>query len=142
MKKNLLVGLLIPFLLAACQPSAASPTAVQVAAPLPTFANQSNTPQPIPQSISTANPENLQPFYLRILWPEDGSLVSMPEVELLGEATPGAVISIGDEILLVPPEGVFRQTIHLEEGPNAIEIVASDISGEQQSFILTLVYEP
>lgn len=140
MKNIPFITLFALFLLAACQPSSTIPTltVVQDVVPSPAPVNPSNAPPVISPAAPTAD----EPLYLRILWPEDGSLVSTPEIELLGEASPGAVVSIGDEIILVPPDGAFRQIIRLEEGPNAIEVVASNIAGDEQSLILTLVYEP
>jgi hypothetical protein len=89
-----------------------------------------------------ALPPAIEPLHLRVLWPEEGSLITVPEIELVGEATPGAVISIDDEIIIVPADGAFRQVIRLEEGPNAIEIVASNAAGQEQALIFTIVYEP
>lgn len=97
---------------------------------------------PTDAALTASPPAVSEALYLRVLWPEEGSLISVAEIELVGEAPPGAVVSIGEEILIVPADGGFRQVIRLEEGPNAIEIVASNQAGEEQSLIFTIVYEP
>jgi hypothetical protein len=54
----------------------------------------------------------------------------------------GLVITINEDILLVDETGVFSATVPLEEGPNAIQIVASDAVGNEESLELIVTYEP
>jgi hypothetical protein len=42
----------------------------------------------------------------------------------------------------VGADGQFKTTLPLEEGPNLIEIIASDESGNEASALLTITYEP
>lgn len=136
-------------LLAACAPVTPSQPALSTSVPpepaapfLPATTIADPPPLMEPSAALPAAPAALEPLYLRVLWPEEGSLITMPEIELVGEATPGAVVSIDDEIIIVPTEGAFRQVIRLEEGPNAIEIVASNAAGQEQALIFTIIYEP
>lgn len=111
----------------------------------PTLTSTSSPPSP---GLSTgANTSVLatpasDPLGLKIISPEDGAVVHMPQVEVAGEAPMELVITINDEIVLVGETGTFAVTIPLEEGPNAIQIVASDVEGNEVSFELIVTYEP
>lgn len=79
---------------------------------------------------------------LRLLSPQDGEVVNTPSIRLRGFAPPESVITINDEIFLVGPEGEFEIPLTLEEGPNVIEIVASDLLGNEESIVLVVTYQP
>ena len=79
---------------------------------------------------------------LRIVSPLDGTVVNTSIVEIVGEAPVGSIVSIGDDILIVGADGVFKHIVTLEEGPNVIEILASDASGNESFFLLAIFYEP
>lgn len=79
---------------------------------------------------------------LRLLYPQDGEVVNTPSIRLRGFAPPESVITINDEIFLVGPEGEFEIPFTLEEGPNVIEIVASDLLGNEESIVLVVTYQP
>jgi len=79
---------------------------------------------------------------LVILSPLDGAVVNTSIVEIVGEAPAGSVVSIGDDILIVGADGVFKHIVSLEEGPNVIEIIASDANGNQAFVLLGVFYEP
>jgi len=81
-------------------------------------------------------------MWLQVLSPLDEAVLDSPEVEVIGMVPAGSVVSVNDEILLVGEDGKFEVTIPLDEGPNLIEIVASDMDGNEVSQILTVVYEP
>jgi hypothetical protein len=78
----------------------------------------------------------------RILSPQDEAVVNVPEVEVVGEAKPDTVITLNDEIVVVDQSGTFSVTLALEEGPNEIEVVASDPEGNEVSFELEVTYDP
>jgi len=148
MNKHLIIPALI-LLLTACSPT---PTAV----PSPT--TNSNSPTTIPatpmsqevipttiiQPTSTAvtAPEPSGILWLQVLSPQDEAVVNTPQVDVTGSAPAGAVISINDEILIVGDDGQFKTTVSLDEGPNLIEIIASDNNGNETSLILAVTYEP
>jgi hypothetical protein len=62
-------------------------------------------------------------------------------MEIVGQAPAGAVVSINDDILIVGSDGQFKSTVSLEEGPNVIEIIASDASGNEAYLLLSVFYE-
>jgi hypothetical protein len=78
----------------------------------------------------------------RILSPEDEAVVNVPEVEVIGEAEPETVITLNDEIVVVDESGTFSVTLLLDEGPNEIEVVASDLEGREISLELEVTYDP
>jgi hypothetical protein len=60
----------------------------------------------------------------------------------MGSAPAGAVITVNDDILIVGNDQQFKTTISLDEGPNLIEIIASDDNGNEMPILLTVTYEP
>jgi uncharacterized protein YfaP (DUF2135 family) len=79
---------------------------------------------------------------VKLLEPQDGATVSTNVVTVKGEAPPETVVTVNDDILVVEASGKFESDVALEEGPNVIEIVASDLEGNQVAFIVTVTYEP
>lgn len=124
--------------LACSLPSVATPAA---SGPTPGGA------QPLPgDSVATASPATgaagSGTLSLVILSPLDGAVVNTSIIEIVGEAPAGSVISIGDDILIVGAEGTFKHIVSLQEGPNVIEILASDASGNESYVLLAIFYEP
>ncbi len=145
---TLVASLLI---LAACGPTTpttapelpAAPSTEPVvipASPLPGSNPTTADIQPIPTSTSPTDLK--EPIWLQVLSPLDEAVLNTPQVEVIGSAPPGAVVSVNDEIIIVDEKGQFSATISLEEGPNLIEIIASNASGDETSLLLTIVYEP
>jgi len=97
----------------------------------------SSSPTPAAGELPTATQS-----LVRILTPEEGAVVNVPSVEVRGEASPGTVITFDDEILVVDESGEFAVTLPVEEGPNAIQVVASDAEGNEVSLELVVTYDP
>jgi len=95
-------------------------------------------------SVTEYNPTPLVSgsLWLQILYPQDEAIVDAPHVSIEGRAPVETVVTINDEILLVGADQQFKTTLTLEEGPNLIEILASDVQGNQISFTLTVIFEP
>jgi hypothetical protein len=79
---------------------------------------------------------------VKLLEPQDGVTVGTNVVTVKGEAPPETVVTVNDDILVVEADGKFESDVALEEGPNVIEIVASDLEGNEVAFIVTVTYEP
>jgi len=94
------------------------------------------TPPPIPEP--TPKPE----FFLTVTEPADNSIINADKVEVRGRTTPGAVVSVNGELTEVDEEGNFTMIVVLEEGPNIIEVIASDLEGNQESCVLVIIYVP
>ncbi len=80
------------------------------------------------------------PFSL--LYPPDGLEVFEPQVEVMGVTRPDAVIGVNGIPLQTNSLGIFFTTVTLEEGPNLIEIVATDISSNVRFQTILILYSP
>jgi len=95
------------------------------------------TPSPTPTALS-----------LEITQPEDGDQVNTSSVLVSGKTNAGAVVSISVdgndkiEIANVDQNGNFSATVTLEEGPNFIEVLASDQQGNEESSSVAIIYVP
>lgn len=139
--------MLVLVLLAACSPT---PTVAPITNPTSaenlivntsTAVPQNVIPTAIVQPIETGVPET-PGLWLQILAPLDEAVVNTSQVDVIGSAPAGAVISVDDQILIVGVDQQFSVTVTLEEGSNLIEIVASDETGNETSALLTVTYEP
>jgi putative hemolysin len=83
-----------------------------------------------------------QPMQLQIFVPEDGGIVTAQQQRVAGVASPAAVVTVNEELLIAADDGSFETTIALEEGPNLIEVVASNASGTEAFVTLTVIFEP
>ncbi len=81
-------------------------------------------------------------FFLTVTQPTDESTINVDKVEVIGTTIPGAVVSINGELVDVNEEGNFTMMVVLEEGPNTIEVIASDLEGNEESHILVIIYVP
>ena len=100
------------------------------------------SPTTVSLPTQTSEPVVAQQLYLQILSPQDGDTVNTSQVDVIGSAPVGATISVNDDIIIVGDNQQFKSTVPLDEGPNLIEIVASDDSGNETSLELTVTYEP
>ena len=144
MNKYLLLTVLLISALACSLPSVAGPSASDLtpggSQPLPgDSVPAGQTPETAPPASGSTGSGTLN---LVILSPLDGAVVNTPNVEIAGQAPAGSVISIGDDLLIVGPDGLFKQVVTLEEGPNVIEIIASDSNGNESFVLLGIFYEP
>lgn len=77
---------------------------------------------------------------LTITEPLDETTVYMADLVVKGETEPDAVVSVNEAVVDVDAEGKFSATVTLEEGPNLIEVLASDFEGNEGSVTLTVIY--
>ena len=150
MKKQL-VAILLVLGLSACTPTpTAAPALPVTTSSIPTTvtsttAESQNVAPIMPvQPTETIVPatEVAETLALQVLAPQDDAVVNAPQVDVIGLAPAGTVVSVNDDILIVGADGQFKSTLSLDEGPNLVEIVASDGSGNEASQILTVTYEP
>ena len=80
-------------------------------------------------------------FTLTVTSPADQAVVAKPGVELRGKVSDAAVLTVNDDTYLLEA-GAFTETVQLQEGINAIQIVASDMDGNEVDLILTVTYQP
>ena len=115
----------------------ATPVPAATAPPAPT-----PTPTPPPPGPATLTPEEADRLFLQITQPEDESIVSTGAVAVQGSTTVDAVVSVNGAVVEVDAQGAFEAIVALEEGPNLIEVVASDLTGAQESVDIVVVYLP
>jgi hypothetical protein len=111
------------------------------------------SPTPVPQDVIptviiqptqtvVSAPVTSGSLWLQVLSPQDEAVINTPQVDVIGAAPAGTVVSINEEILIVGDDQQFKITVSLDEGPNLIEILASDENGNEMSLFLTVTYEP
>ena len=149
MNKHLIISALILLLTACSPPPTVVISAVDTDSNSPTTISATPVPQEVipttinqPTSTVITQPDTAGTLWLRVLSPPDEAVVNTPQVDIVGSAPAGAVLSVNDDILLVGDDQHFKTTISLDEGPNLIEIIASDDNGSETSIILTVTYEP
>lgn len=79
---------------------------------------------------------------LTLLYPSDGLEVSEPSVPVVGLSALDAVVGINEIPTEVNELGIFSSTVILEEGPNLIEVVAADLSGNVRFQTVVVFYTP
>jgi len=150
--RNRLIFVVLFFLITAC---VSVPTKTETQ-PLP----ENSAAQPAPSLtidnnlLNTAVPDSAKgdemPSYveytdgslwLRLFTPKDGDIVTREVVNFSGQAPLETVISLNEYISLVAGEGSFSIPVILEEGPNVIDLVASNMDGDEIELVLTIVYE-
>jgi len=94
---------------------------------------------PTPEEITP--PPTLE-FFLTVTQPAGDSIIDADKVEVRGRTTPDAVVSVNGELAEVDEEGNFTMMVVLEEGPNTIEDIASDLEGNEERHTLVIVYVP
>ena len=130
--------------LAAAGCSGGDPTAT----PTPTSAPTATAPPPSPTPTSTPTPTAAlttgegERLFIEIAEPADESVVSTDTVAVRGSTTADAVVSVNGAVVEVDAQGSFEAIVTLEEGPNLIEVVASDLTGAGESIDIVVVYIP
>lgn len=122
--------------------STPTPTATP-APPTPTLPPPTPaTPTPVPPATPTPEPTPQESLFLEISEPENESVFNEEPIVVRGFTTPDAVVSVNGDVVDVDAQGEFAVVLSLEPGPNIIEIVASDMAGDQESAMLAVIYIP
>jgi len=75
--------------------------------------------------------------------PQDEVVVKDAVLRVVGQTSPDAVVSVDGKIVrTVDIEGNFSTLVSLVEGPNLLEVIATDYRGGQASQVLTVIYAP
>ena len=77
---------------------------------------------------------------LEVSTPQNESVVTSPEILVSGNTTADSVVSVNGVLVDIDAEGEFSTPFTLEEGPNYIEVIASNYEGEESSESLTVIY--
>ena len=98
------------------------------------------TPAPAPSIASSAATSALS---LAVTAPQDEVVVKDAVIRLVGRSSPDAVVSVnGNIVRSMDIEGNFSTLVSLIEGPNLLEVLATDYRGGQASQVLTVIYTP
>jgi hypothetical protein len=116
-----------------CTGQQAKPAAPPAVAP--------NAPQNPTPAVQPSQSSSNQDLVLEIDEPDDESVVKVSTISLSGTASPDAEVTVNG-ISVNVDKGNFTTMIELEEGPNSIEILASDAKGHKNSQVLTVIYIP
>lgn len=109
----------------------------------PTTSSSASSPAPVTAApLATGQLPAVKPLALQVLSPQDGAIVTTAQIQVSGLAAPGEVVTVNDNILLIGADGRFDTTVSLNEGPNLIEVVASNDLGEETTIELTVTYAP
>jgi len=97
------------------------------------------TPTPAAPGATPAVPA----LSLVVTAPQDEVVVKEAVLRVLGRTSPDAVVSVDGKIVrTVDIEGNFSTLVSLVEGPNLLEVIATDYRGGQASQVLTVIYAP
>ena len=145
--KRILLPICMLFLILACS----LPTQTPVPGQSTAIAPATDAAAPVSPIVPGITPETTAPGLpavgsgdvpIQILSPLDGAVVNTPQVEIVGLTSAGAVVSVNDDILIVGSDGQFKIVVALDEGPNVVEIIASDAAGNEGYILLSVFYEP
>ena len=130
-----LVALLSVSLLGCATGSAPAPSP----SPTPAAPAPAAKPAPAPGMPSAPLTAGTQ-LKLTVIQPADNIIVDTDRIEVKGTTGPGAVVSANNEFTTADSQGNFVIAVMLDEGPNIIEVVASDASGNEANLTLTVSY--
>lgn len=122
-------------------------TAVTAATATPTA---SATPSPVvvsATSVATAvpffDPKNAPVtsfgLFIEVVGLGEENIVRGSTVFLTGQANPDAVLSVNGVIITLDDNGVFGVNVALNPGPNLLDVVVSDLAGNTESRVITVV---
>ena len=80
------------------------------------------------------------PFLLLVTEPENESIVSTAALPLSGRTGPNSILSINGRSVPVDRFGYFSSSVRLDEGPNVIDVVATNDDGRTLSTVLAVIY--
>lgn len=95
-----------------------------------------STPRDFTLRIDTTSP------FLTLLSPADASILTAPEVEVLGASEIEAKVALNGMPLEVGTDGSFLARLALRPGPNEITVAAVDPAGNESTRSLSVVYRP
>jgi len=79
-------------------------------------------------------------LFLRITNLPSESTIRTSTIPIVGITSSDAVVSVNGVLVGVDVSGEFSSTLTLQEGPNRVEVVASDFRGNKVSAVLSVIY--
>ena len=88
-----------------------------------------------------ADESDVSAIPLTITEPLDETTVYAADLVVKGQTEVDAVVSVEGVTIEVDEDGKFSSVVTLEEGPNLIEVEASNFEGDEGSVVLTVIYD-
>ena len=103
---------------------------------------EANSPEEGSSTVSRIVTSLALPFLLLITEPENESIVFDAALTIAGRTGPNAIVSLSLNGRSVPVDrfGYFASTVQLDEGPNVIDVVATNDDGQTLSTVLAVIY--
>ena len=73
---------------------------------------------------------------MSITEPTDSATINGDTVNVQGTTTPGATVSVNDNVVTADSTGAFSTNVNLDAGPNAIDVIATDDNNNQGEVLL------
>ena len=80
------------------------------------------------------------PFLLLLTEPQNETVVNNSLLPISGRTGPNAIVSINGRSVPVDRFGYFSSSFLLDEGPNVIDVVATNDDGQTLSRVLAVIY--
>ena len=127
--------------------STPEPTPEPTATPLPTpEPTATSMPPPTPTPTPTPQPQVHHPreLFLEVESKDVTGAAGAQVLNITGRSSPDATVSVNGQIAVVDETGAFEmsQPLKLDEGPNLVEVIASDLAGRLRSHIFTTISDP
>ena len=90
------------------------------------------------QPVTTTSPVTPGVLFLELTSPADKSIVTGAEITVNGQSLPTAIVSVNGNLVKINPDGTFSIKVPLELGPNAIQILASEIGGGEVGKVIAV----
>ncbi len=78
---------------------------------------------------------------LEIESPKDGDTTNKNELSINGKTDKDVEVTVNKSHVVIDLEGNFSKTFRLQEGENKIEVLATDIAGNEEKQTLTIKYD-
>jgi len=127
-----------PTLISTAPPTAAIPLTTETPLPPVTIV----FPEPPPTLGSRPTPTAQSSFTIAVEAPRDGETLRVSPTIVIGQTQPNALVSVNDTVGFADAAGRFSLSVPLAEGPNILEVLASNTAGEQVFVIVTVLYQP
>src|SRR5271157_6130960 len=148
MKKKIIVAVMVCGLLAAllvsCTKSASTASAttegtstsennsISMTTTSSGLANNSTVTSPLGTTSGTLQ----SGLPLSVTEPADSATINGDTVTVQGTTTPGATVSVNDNVVTADSTGAFSTNVSLDAGPNAIDVIATDDNNNQGEVLL------
>jgi len=142
MKKKIIIAITILGLLAAllvsCTKSTSTPSTPtgESSTPVNTSTLTTTASTPVTSPLGTTSGTLKSGLPLSITEPTDSATINGDNVNVQGTTTPGATVSVNDNVVTADSTGAFSTNVNLDAGPNAIDVIATDDNNNQGEVLL------